>query len=149
MINDIIDGIAGALSKVKTPSGAECTIYKESIPQGFKEPCFSIVHIMGENVPYLTGRYLKKNRFDIHYFPTPCNPEKREKEEMYAVENKLHFALEYIKVSDKNKLDNLFRGTKMSSEIVDGVLHFFVSYDRFVGVQEPELPHMETLTMEE
>lgn len=141
MINDIIDGIAGALSKVKTPSGAECTIYKESIPQGFKEPCFSIVHIMGENVPHLTGRYLKKNRFDIHYFPTPGN---REKTEMYAVENKLHFALEYI-----NVLDFLFRGTKMSSEIVDGVLHFFVSYDRFVGVQEPEIPHMKTLTTEE
>lgn len=143
MINDIIDGIAEALNKA---FGAECTIYKESIPQGFKEPCFSIVHIMGENVPYLTGRYLKKNRFDIHYFPTPGY---QEKEEMYDVENKLHFVLEYITVSDKNKLDNLFRGTKMSSEIVDGVLHFFVSYDRFVGVQEPELPRMETLTTEE
>lgn len=141
MINDIIDGIAGALNKA---FGAECTIYKESIPQGFKEPCFSIVHIMGENVPYLTGRYLKKNRFDIHYFPTQDTKEKREKEEMYAVENKLHFALEYI-----NVLDILFRGTKMSSEIVDGVLHFFVSYDRFVGVHEPEIPHMKTLTTEE
>lgn len=138
MINDIIDGIAGALNKA---FGAECTIYKEGIPQGFKEPCFSILHIMGENVPYLTGRYLKKNRFDIHYFPTPGN---REKTEMYDVENKLHFALEYI-----NVLDILFRGTKMSSEIVDGVLHFFVNYDRFVGVQEAELPHMETLTTEE
>lgn len=138
MINDMIDGIAGALNKA---FGAECTIYKESIPQGFKEPCFSIVHIRCENVPYLKGRYLKKNRFDIHYFPTPGN---REKTEMYDVENKLHFALEYI-----NVLDILFRGTKMSSEIVDGVLHFFVNYDRFVGVQEAELPHMETLTTEE
>lgn len=138
MINDIIDGIAEALNKA---FGSECTIYKESIPQGFKEPCFSIVHIMGENVPYLTGRYLKKNRFDIHYFPTPGN---REKTEMYAVENKLHFVLEYI-----NVLDILFRGTKMSSEIVDGVLHFFVNYDRFVGVQEMEKPRMETLNMEE
>lgn len=138
MINDIIDGIAEALNKA---FGAECTIYKESIPQGFKEPCFSILHIMGENVPYLTGRYLKKNRFDIHYFPTPGN---REKTEMYSVEGQLHSALEYIKV-----LDILFRGTKMSSEIVDGVLHFFVSYDKFVGVQETELPHMETLNMEE
>lgn len=138
MINDIIDGIAGALNKA---FGAECAIYKEDVPQGFKEPCFYILHIMGENVPYLTGRYLKKNRFDIHYFPTPGN---REKTEMYEVENKLHFALEYI-----NVLDNSFRGTKMSSEIVDGVLHFFVSYDRFVGVQEPELPRMKTLIMEE
>lgn len=138
MINDIIEGIAEALNKA---FGAECTIYKEGIPQGFKEPCFSILHIMGENVPYLTGRYLKKNRFDIHYFPTPGN---REKTEMYDVESKLHFALEYI-----NVLDILFRGTKMSSEIVDGVLHFFVNYDKFVGVQEAEQPHMETLTMEE
>lgn len=138
MINDIIDGVAGALNKT---FGAECTIYKETVPQGFKEPCFFIMHIQGENVPYLTGRYLKKNRFDIHYFPTPGN---REKTEMYEVENKLHSALEYI-----NVLDILFRGTKMSSEIVDGVLHFFVSYDRFIGVQETELPHMETINMEE
>lgn len=138
MINDIIDGIAEALNKT---FGAECTIYKESVPQGFKEPCFFIMYIQGETVPYLTGRYLKKNRFDIHYFPSNCV---REKTEMYEVENNLHFALEYIKV-----LDNLFRGTKMSSEIVDGVLHFFISYDRFVGVQETEQPRMKTLIMEE
>lgn len=138
MINDIIKGIAAALNKA---FGDECTIYKEDVPQGFKEPCFYILHVMGENVPYLTGRYLKKNRFDIHFFPTPGN---REKTEMYAVEEQLHFALEYI-----NVLDNLFRGTKMSSEIVDGVLHFFVSYDRFISKQENEQPHMQTLIMEE
>ena len=138
MINDIIKGIAAALNKA---FGDECTIYKEDVPQGFKEPCFYILHIQGETVPYLTGRYLKKNRFDIHYFPSNSV---REKTEMYEVENNLHFALEYI-----NVLDNLVRGTKMSTEIVDGVLHFFVSYEQFIGVQETEQPRMQTLIMEE
>ena len=138
MINDIIDGIASALNKA---FGAKCTIYKDDVPQGFKEPCFYIKHLLGENVPYLTGRYLKRNRFDIHFFPSKSN---REKTEMYEVADNLQFALEYI-----NVLDNLFQGTKMTTEIVDDVLHFFVSYDRFVGVQETEQPHMKTLIMEE
>lgn len=138
MINDIIEGIAAALNE---KFGADYPIYMENVPQGFKEPCFSIVHILGEDEPYLTGRRLRKHKFDIHFFP---KLDHKENTQMYSVERQLYSALEYI-----NVLDILFRGTKMSSERVDGVLHFFVNYDKFIGEEEVEYPHMETLITEE
>lgn len=136
MINDIINGIASALHQ---RFGAEYAIYKEDISQGFTEPCFSIVLIRSEKVPYLKNRYLLKHRFDVHFFPKPG---KNKKSECYDVADTLHSTLEYI-----NVLDFSFRGTKMTSEIVDGVLHFFVEYDKFIGVaQEVESQFMESLT---
>lgn len=135
MTNDIIDGIAAALHQ---KYGAGYAIYKEDISQGFTEPCFSIVLIRSERVPYLKGRYLLKHRFDVHFFPKPG---KNKKSECYDVADTLQSTLEYI-----NVLDISFRGTKMTSEIVDGVLHFFVEYDVFIGSQETESQFMESLT---
>lgn len=135
MINDIINGIASALHQ---QFGAEYAIYKEDISQGFQEPCFSIVLIRSETVPYLKGRYLFKHRFDVHFFPKPG---KNKKSECYEVADTLHSTLECI-----NVLDFSLRGTKMTSELVDGVLHFFVEYERFIGTQKSESQFMESLT---
>lgn len=138
MINDIIVGIATAL---KQKFGSGYTIYKENVPQGFNEPCFAIMYVLGQDESYLIGRRLKKYKFDIHFFPTRGM---NERAELYSMESQLYSSLEYI-----NVLDFLFRGTKMSSEIADGVLHFFVNYDRVIVEQEAEVPRMETLIQEE
>lgn len=135
MTNDIIDGIAAALNGA---FGVDYTIYKENVPQGFKEPCFSIVLVKNEIVPHLKGQYLLKHHFDIHYFPAKGY---RQNTELFDVSGRLLFTLEYIKV-----LDILFRGTKMSSEIVDDVLHFRISYERFIGTETAQ-NLMETLTL--
>lgn len=124
MINATIDGISRA---IYNEFGSDYEIYKEDIPQGFKEPCFSIVHVMSTSDAKSPYRYLRKNRFDIQFFPKSG---RNEKSDMHSVTERLFLCLEHIYV-----LDNLCRGTKMSPEIVDGVLHFFVSYDFFVKRQ--------------
>ena len=44
--------------------------------------------------------------------------------------------------------NDLIRGTQMSYEIIDGVLHFFVNYDIFVYKQSNVLPTMEDMEEE-
>ena len=134
MTNEIIKGIAAALNE-KFGSGYE--VYAEDIPQGFTEPCFSIVLLLSENAAKLPNRYLRRNRFDVHYFP---KSDLRAKSEMRSVAESLFLTLEYI-----NVLDNLCRGTKMSYEIIDGVLHFIVNYDMYIVKEKVEEPNMETL----
>ena len=59
----------------------------------------------------------------IQYIPTNSSVEK---EECNAVTERLFNCLEYITVGE-----DLIRGSKMKSEIVDGILNFFVNYDLF------------------
>lgn len=134
MTNDIIKGIASAL---KGTFGSGCDVYAEDIPQNFTEPCFSILHVMSDRSAKLPNRYLSRNKFDVHYFP---KSEHQAKGEMRSVGESLFLTLEYI-----NVLDNLCRGTKMSYEIIDGVLHFFVNYDMYVAKETEREPDMTTL----
>lgn len=135
MIKELVSAISKTLHEHW--SGAY-TIYKENVPQNFDEPCFVINYVAQYGSPQLPTRHLIKNKFDIHFFPKQGE---NEKSQMYAVADELYFALQYIKV-----LDNFVRGTKMSSEIVDGVLHFFVNYDVFVIQSWDEVPHMTEVT---
>lgn len=123
MITDIMHGIA---AKLHQDYGDGYTIYIENVPQGFKEPCFSIQHIQSDTAAKLPNRHLRRNAFDVHFFPKPGTDEKAQ---MYRMAECLFLSLEYI-----NVLDNLVRGSKMRYEIVDGVLHFFINYDLYVKV---------------
>ena len=134
MINEIIKGIC---KKLYETFGSDCKIYKENIPQGFTEPCFYIQHIQTFNHKKLANRYLRVNHFNVMYFPSKGN---RQMEETHDVIEKLFLSLEEIFV-----LDNLVRGAKMSPEIVDNVLHFFVNYDIFVKRPETNDNHMQSL----
>ncbi len=134
MINNVINGIAGALHET---FGDDYTIYTESIKQGFKEPCFSIITLEPTSEQAIAAHYLREYPFNIMYFP---KDENHAKSEMYHMVERLFLAIEYI-----NVLDNLRRASKMRYEIVDGVLHFFVTYSMYVKrFTEPE-PTMETL----
>lgn len=123
MITDIIHGMA---AKLHQDYGDTYAIYTENIPQGFKEPCFSIQHIQSDTAAKLPNRHLRRNAFDVHFFPKPGADEKAQ---MYRMAECLFLSLEYI-----NVLDNLVRGSKMRYEIVDGVLHFFINYDLYIKV---------------
>ena len=135
MINDITAGIS---IKLHETFGKDYTIYVEDIPQGFKKPCFLINHVQTLNSRGYSNRYLRNNKFDIIYFPKEGY---QKKSDIYSVSQELFLSLEYIFV-----LDNLARGTNMSTEIVDDVLHFFVNYDMIVkkDTGEPEI-HMEEI----
>lgn len=133
MINKIIDGISISLN---AEFGDDYKIYTESIEQGLKEPCFSILCVNPTNELFRGKRYFRKNLFCIQYFPS-------RKDEKYAecmeVLERMFDCLEIIKV-----IDDPQRGTKMHGEVVDGVLNFFVNYDMFVYKVE-NTDAMETL----
>lgn len=135
MINNVINGVAGALHET---FGDDYTIYTESIKQGFKEPCFSIITLEPTSEQAIANHYLREYPFNIMYFP---KDENNAKSEMYHMVERLFLAMEYI-----NVLDNLRRASKMRYEIVDGVLHFFVTYSMYVKRITEPAPTMETIT---
>lgn len=120
MINKIIDGISVAIN---SKFGDPYEIYTESVEQGLKEPCFSILCLNPTIERFLGERFFRTNQFCIHYFPKTS--EKRS--ECFSVMEKLYETLETITVDGA-----LIRGTKMKAEVVDGVLSFFVNYDMYV-----------------
>ena len=107
--------------------------------QGLTEPCFFIAVLKPEQTPLLGDRAIWRNPFDIHYFPK----EPGTNAELYDVATKLMYYLRYITLPDGDML----RGMSISFEAVDGVLHFFVSYNLIVNIPK-ELPTMETLTVD-
>ena len=141
MLNKTISAIAVRLHET---FGDDYTFYKEDVPQDLREPAFIITHLITLNSAKLPNRYLRKQTFNIQYFP---KDENNSKNEMYDVAEKMLIALEYINLSHNENFDNLCRGTKMRYEIVDGVLHFFVNYDLFVKKEVVKQDSMENLTI--
>jgi len=137
MLNDIITGIAKTLG---TTFGSEFRVYKNDVKQGFTEPCFFIATLKPEQKPLLGDRAIWRNPFDIHYFPKDGGTN----EELYNVAEYLMFGLRYITLPN----GDLLRGLSISYEAVDGVLHFFITYNMIVTIPK-ELPTMETLEIDQ
>ena len=133
MINKIIDGISVAINSEFSDSH---DIHTEAVNQGLDDGSFSILCLNPTNNQVLGKRYFRTNKFCIHYFPKSNEP----RSECQSVVERLMDCLEIIKVEG-----DLVRGTKMNSEIVDGVLSFFVNYDMFVYKEAVREPVMETL----
>lgn len=133
MINKIIDGISIAINSEFDDT---YEIYTESIEQGLKEPCFSIICLNPTIEQFLGKRYFRTNQFCIHYFPTFNEP----RLECNITSERLFKALEIITVDG-----DIIRGTDMNFEYVDGVLNFFVNYDLFVYKDAEDEPFMESV----
>ena len=133
MIKKIIDGICLALS---SKFGEDREVYTEAVNQGLEDGSFSVVCLNPTNTQFLGNRYFRTNQFCIHYFPKTNEP----KSECLEVLEDLHDALEIIDVDG-----DLIRGTNMTNEMDDGVLHFFVNYDFFTIRKTDEAPmeHLE------
>lgn len=130
IIQKIIDGICLAISSY---FGDDYEIYTESVEQDLKDGSFMIVPVNPTNSRYLGNRYLLTNQFCIHYFPKTDKPNA----ECMEVIEELCDILECIEVDG-----DLLRGTNMSNETDDGVLHFFVNYD-FFTLKEANRVYME------
>lgn len=133
MTNEIIDGISVAIN---TEFGDDYEIYTESIEQGLKEPCFSILCLNPTVEQFLGKRYFRTNQFCVHYFPKT----NERRSECNAVAERLFGCLEVITAGG-----DLIRGTSLHSEISDDVLSFFVNYDLFTYKHEETEEHMEIL----
>ena len=129
MINEIMDAIAIKLHEVY---GDEYEIHQNDIKQGLQEPCFLITLIDSEKENLLNLRSKRLLPFDILFFSSSGKN---------RVSDTLMNELDMIKCID----GDLLHGTKMGSEIIDDVLHFFVSFNYIAVVKEEETGSMETL----
>lgn len=133
MENKIITGIS---QKLFETFGLDYKIYTENVEQFLNPPCFYVELLQSSMQQIVSRRYRLENLFDIHFFTNENEP----KNDFRRVADILYDALEYISVDN-----DLVRGLGMHYEIVDDVLHFFVSYNLIlIKTIEPE-EKMETL----
>ena len=131
-VNDVIHAVMAALKQ----NYPDIKIYGDEIKQGFQEPCFFVKVFPVEHIRELGERYLRAHSFDIHYFADSA-------EDQHVMAEQLYEKLEYISL-----LNGVCRGSNLKHEIVDGVLHFFISYDFHVLKEKVEGIKMQTLSQE-
>lgn len=134
MLNKVITGIAQKLNQV---FGDGYEVYIDSVKQGLNEPCFLITFLKGNQKQLVGNLYSREQPFDILYFPQA----KDSTSEINNVIALLQMELEYITIDT-----DLLRGTDISHETVDGVLHFFVNYDLRVRREIIPDEYMGTMT---
>ena len=132
MIKKVIDGICLAIA---SKFGEDRDIYTEAVDQGLEDGSFAIVCLNPTNEQFLGNRYFRTNQFCIHYFPKTKKP----RSECLEVLEDLYDALETIEVDG-----DLIRGTNMTNEMDEGVLHFFVNYN-FFTIRKSDETYMEHL----
>ena len=123
MVNQIYTAIAKKLEELFD----EPLIFFDQLPQGFSGPCFWVRLLKAEQNQLLYNRYKVTLDFDIMMYPS--NDEEFI-EELNSVGTELLHGIEYIVTEDGTYL----RGTNISYEVQDGVLHFFISYILFTAV---------------
>ncbi len=133
MINELIIGISQCLDIHFT----DIEIFIDEMKQGIVAPCFFIQLLNAGQEQIVGNRYHREQSFDVHYFP------KNSTSELNNMSDQLMNALEYIEVEG-----GLVRGTKMHSEVVDGVLHFFVDFNLIITKQKHD-EFMEKLKIKE
>ena len=116
MMQKIVDGIVAA---IRTEYDKTFRIYTESVTQGLKEPCFSVLWLNGSSEKGACTRHNRTHSFIIRYFPLSEEPAL----ECSEVLENLYDILSVI-----NAEDGKIRGTGMSGSIVDGVLQFQITY---------------------
>ena len=126
--NIILDGITLALRSAFPGSHIE----SNAVKQGLRQPAFIVLLVNAEVTDYPAQRKKRLPRFDVLYFP------KAGREDCYGVADTLTEVLEV------NKL----RGTDISFQVTDGVLHFLVSYNHFTYKTAEEVK-MGTLKIEQ
>lgn len=126
----ILDGVTLALRKAYPKSQIEAS----AIEQRLKAPAFIVLLPSATQTAFLGTRKQRSPRFDIIYFP------KTGREECYSVADELCSVLELITLPGGDKL----RGTDISYEVTDEVLHFFISYNHFI-YEKAEKTTMENL----
>ena len=136
MINRISDAIS---KKIYDAFGEGCGIYDTTVNQNLETRGFYIKPITPKLIKDRGKLYRRINSFDIIYFPDETD----DMASMYDVGEKLFNELEYIGTDNAM----LFRGIDMKYEVIDGILHFFVNYNRFYR-HEDYCDKMEILTQE-
>ncbi len=115
MVADIVNGITMTLGSAY--EGYD--IYTKDVEQGIETPCFFVQLLKASKRPLIGQRHIRDYPFDIQYFPEHDG----DNEEMMDVGDALEECLADITLQN----GDMIHGNDMSYEIVDGVLHFFVT----------------------
>ena len=134
-INDVRYAVHAALDA----AFPDIPIVGEEIKQGLTPPCFFVKLLEPEHTQELGRRFIRYHPFDVHYFAPG-----RENADMYDMADQLTTALQQITVAGRP-----VHGTGMRFQVVDEVLHFFVTYSFHVWAPKPEDPAMQTLNVRE
>lgn len=136
MINDIINGITATIGK----EFGDHEIYVENIEQGLKEPCFFVKTLDVSQQKYIGNRYLLTVPLDVHYFPA----RKKKRTEMHDAAMRLQYILERITMLN----GEMVNGVKAHYEIVDDVLHYFITYKMVVKYSTDPVDNMGNLAID-
>jgi hypothetical protein len=117
MVNDIIDGIVGAI-KVAFP---DVKIFTEQVKQGFAAPCFMIACANQAVSHSFDETYNCEFLFVVQYAPASATAVK---EECNSVAMELYECLELIDVNGRPT-----RGTRMGETFSGGLLTLSVNYN--------------------
>lgn len=131
-----MNAVRDALISALCDNFPDIEVYGEQIKQELKEPCFFVRLIAPAQDRELGRRYKRYHPFDVHYFA-------KSNEDAHAMAERLFECLEYIEVGGGK-----VRGDKLRYEIIDGVLHFFVSYDFHVVRPAAPSPTMNQLSQD-
>lgn len=134
MVNDIMDGIKNTLYGI---FGDSCEIMFDELKQDFEPPAVWILELKTTQEHVIRNRYNRRYNFDIQYFP---KNEIGITQEINEVTDALLLGLEYITAGG-----NLIRGSDISYEMQDKILHFFITYEVFVLKIQDKGPLMEEL----
>jgi hypothetical protein len=120
MYNDIMDAVTRKLDTLFP----ETTVYTSKVDQGLIEPCFFVGFLEPSEKALLGQRYFRSTGMYVQYMPEEMEQPARELNRVLEI---LMESMEYLSLAD----GSLMRGTRRSGVSRDGVLSFFVNYDRF------------------
>lgn len=117
-------------------------IYKDKPIQGMQKPCFFLHQINFDSTPEMKTRAQRDYLVDVRYHPKDTDTEALTT--MNTIAEKLSDALCGIPI-----VGQTVKSGGMNSTVVDGVLHFIVSYS-FKAIKQPETqPLMGTINITE
>lgn len=136
-----MEQIKNALISRLADRDPELPVYDEQIKQGFQEPCFFVLQMNSGQNKEVNRRYRRGTLINIRYFSKSDSLDTNA--ECNLVAEQLYEQLEYVEWHG-----TLYRGMNMRHEIVDGVLHFFLSYGVYLVRQKAAVPKMQRLEQE-
>lgn len=131
MVNDVITGIASALSKL----GEQYTIYSSNVKQGLQEPCFLLDLICNRQKRMLSNHFYINQTFSVVYIPLTENGN-----ELREIAEQLPWVLEYILVGE-----DFIRGVNLTCQITENTVVCMVDYPIRIYKPEEKADYMKEL----
>lgn len=130
----ILNGIVSRLSEIDST----VPIYTEQIKQGFSQPAFFVMQINSNEAKGLNRRSERSLLFDIHFFPH--RDSLTQKSDCRKIAEQLYERLRYIETTG-----GIVRSNGQRYEVIEDVLHFYISILVPLVIPKPEVPKMQKI----